>query len=285
MVYIERSGQRIPCVQRRVSKLYRWVNSLTLLQGKNILVMGVANKRSIAWGVAKSAYRYGARLVFTCLSERERGKIQELLDEAMPNEEFPIVQCDVSDDEQLDKAFAEIGERVGVLHGLAHCIAFAKGEELQGEYVNTSRDGYLLAQNISAYSFVASARRARPLMKEGGSLVTLTYLGGERVVESYNVMGVAKAALDASMRYLAKDLGKDNIRVNAISSGPVRTVSAKGVHGFDKMLHVLAERAPLGRATDPEEVGDVATFLFSDLSRNVTGEVIHVDAGYHIIGV
>jgi enoyl-[acyl-carrier protein] reductase I len=247
--------------------------------------MGVANKRSIAWGIAKSAHRMGAKLAFTCLSDRERGKIQELIDEHMPGSEFPIVQCDVSDDAQLATAFAEIKERVGVLHGLAHCIAFAKGEELQGEYVNTSRDGYLLAQNVSAYSFVAAARHARPLMTEGGSMVTLTYLGGERVVENYNVMGVAKAALDASMRYLAKDLGKDNIRVNAISSGPVRTVSAKGVHGFDKMLHTLAEKAPLGRVTEPEEVGDVAVFLFSDLSRNVTGEIIHVDGGYHILGI
>lgn len=192
---------------------------MTLLAGKTILVMGVANKRSIAWGIATSAYREGARLAFTCLSEREAGKIRELIAEAMPNEDFPIIECNVSEDASVEQAFAELKEKVGVVHGVAHCIAFAKTEELQGEFVNTSRDGYLLAQNVSAYSLVTVAKHVRPLMTEGGSIVTLTYLGGERVVQSYNVMGVAKAALDMSVRYLANDLGKDKIRVNAISSG------------------------------------------------------------------
>lgn len=257
---------------------------MTLLKGKTILVMGVANKRSIAWGIATSAYKWGARLAFTCLSEREEQKIRDLINGEMPGEDFPIVLANVAEDASLDLAFSELKQRVGAIHGLAHAVAFAKTEELQGEYVETSRDGYILAQNISAYSLVAAAKRARNLMTEGGSIVTLTYLGGERVVENYNVMGVAKAALDASMRYLAKDLGKDNIRVNAISSGPIRTVSAKGVHDFNKIVGNLAERAPLGRSTDQDEVGDVAAFLFSDLGRGVTGEIIHVDGGFHILG-
>ncbi|QQE80282.1 enoyl-ACP reductase FabI [Alicyclobacillus sp. SO9] len=257
---------------------------MSLLSGKTILVMGVANKRSIAWGIATSAYKQGARLAFTCLSEREKAKVESLVQEDMPGEEFPVVICNVAEDESLDAAFAELRTRVGVLHGVAHAVAFAKTEELQGEYADTSRDGYLLAQNISVYSLVGVARRARDLMTEGGSIVTLTYLGGERVVENYNVMGVAKAALDASMRYLAKDLGSQDIRVNAISSGPIRTVSAKGVHDFNKIVNTLAERAPLGRSTNQEEVGDVASFLFSNLGRGVTGEIIHVDGGFHILG-
>jgi enoyl-[acyl-carrier protein] reductase I len=255
-----------------------------LLDGKTLLIMGVGNKRSIAWGIARACYRQGARLAFTYQGDKQRENLEELVAEHMPGEQCFMVQCDVTSDEDIDRAFSALRENVGVIHGLAHCIAFAKTEELQGEYVNTSRDGYLLAQNVSAYSLVAVARAVRPLMTEGGGIVTLTYLGGERVVENYNVMGVAKAALDASVRYLANDLGKDNIRVNAISAGPIRTVSAKGVHDFNRILKTLAERAPLRRNTDQEEVGDVAAFLFSDLARGVTGEVIHVDAGFHVLG-
>ena len=255
-----------------------------LLDGKTILVMGVANKRSIAWGIAKACYDQGARLAFTYQGERQKDNLVDLVKEQMNGSDFLMVQCDVTDDASVADAFAEIQDKVGTLHGLAHCIAFAKTEELQGEYINTSRDGYLLAQNVSAYSFVISARHARPLMTEGGSILTLTYLGGERVVENYNVMGVAKAALDQSMRYLASNMGKENVRVNAISAGPIRTLSAKGVHDFNKILHTLEERTPLRRPTNQEEVGDVAAFLFSDLSRGVTGEVIHVDGGFHIIG-
>jgi enoyl-[acyl-carrier protein] reductase I len=255
-----------------------------ILADKTILIMGVANKRSIAWGIAQACHREGANLIFTYQSDRERGNIEALVQEHMPNQDAFLVQCDVSDDEDVKQAFVKISEKTPVLHGLAHCIAFAKREELQGEYVNTSRDGYLLAQNISAYSLVAVAREARPLMTEGASMVTLTYLGGERVVENYNVMGVAKAALDANVRYLATDLGKDNIRVNAISAGPVRTVSAKGVGDFNKIVHVMEERSPLRRATNQEEIGDVAAFLFSSLGRGVTGEIIHVDGGFHVLG-
>jgi enoyl-[acyl-carrier protein] reductase I len=260
-------------------------DEMGLLTGKTLLVMGVANKRSIAWGIARSCYREGARLVFTYQGDRQRDNLRDLLEEHMTGEDFPIVACDVTDDDGLAAAFQEIGEKVGTLHGLAHCIAFAKTDELQGEFVNTSRDGYLLAQNVSAYSMVAVARHARPLLKDGGSLLAMTYIGGERVVENYNVMGVAKAALEHSIRYLANDLGKENIRVNAISAGPIRTLSAKAIHDFNKAVHEMEERTPLRRSTTPEEVGDVAAFLFSDLSRGVTGETIHVDEGFHILGV
>ena len=173
---------------------------------------------------------------------------------------------------------------MGTIHGLAHCIAFANKEELEGEYMNTTRDGFLLAQNISSYSLTAVAKEARGLMTEGGSIVTLTYLGGERVMQNYNVMGVAKASLDASVKYLAADLGKEGIRVNSISAGPIRTLSAKGIGDFNMILNIIEERAPLRRATTPEEVGDTAVFLFSDMARGITGENIHVDSGYHILG-
>lgn len=255
----------------------------TLMQGKNILIMGVANHRSIAWGIAQSLAKAGANLIFTYQGERLRNNVAELA-ATLDQPEQILIPCDVTKDEDIAAAFAEIKEKVGVLHGLAHCIAFAKTEELEGEFINTSRDGYALAQDISAYSLVAVAREARPLMTEGGSIVTLTYLGGERVVSNYNVMGVAKAALDACVRYLANDLGKEQIRVNAISAGPIRTLAAKGVRNFNSMLKEIEEKAPLRRTVDQSEVGDTALFLFSHLSRGITGEIIHVDAGYNIIG-
>jgi enoyl-[acyl-carrier protein] reductase I len=254
----------------------------TWMQGKNIVIMGVANHRSIAWGIAQSLHKAGANLIFTYQGERLRENVAELA-ESLGGEPI-LINCDVTKDEEVEAAFAQIKEKVGVIHGVAHCIAFAKTEELEGEFVNTSRDGYALAQDISAYSLVAVARAARPLMTEGGSIVTLTYLGGERVVPNYNVMGVAKAALDACVRYLASDLGKDNIRVNAISAGPIRTLAAKGVRNFNSMLKEIEEKAPLRRTVDQSEVGDTALFLFSHLSRGITGEIIHVDAGYNIMG-
>jgi enoyl-[acyl-carrier protein] reductase I len=194
-----------------------------------------------------------------------------------------VLPCDVTKDEEIAQCFAEIKEKVGVIHGVAHCIAFANKEDLSGEYMNVSREGFLLAHNISSYSLTAVARAAKDLMAEGGSIVTLTYLGGERVVQNYNIMGVAKASLDASVKYLANDLGKYGIRVNAISAGPIRTLSAKGVSDFNSILKEIEERAPLRRTTTQEEVGDTALFLFSDLSRGITGEIIHVDSGYHIL--
>ena len=255
----------------------------TLLQGKNIVIMGVANHRSIAWGIAQSLSKSGANLIFTYLGERLRENVAELA-ATLDQPEQILIPCDVSKDEDVARAFAEIHEKVGVIHGVAHCIAFAKTEELDGEFVNTSRDGYALAQDISAYSLVAVGREARKLMTEGGSIVTLTYLGGEKVIPNYNVMGVAKAALDMSMRYLASDLGKDNIRVNAISAGPIRTLAAKGVRNFNTLIKTIEEKAPLRRTVDQSDVGDTALFLFSNLSRGITGELIHVDAGYNIMG-
>lgn len=255
----------------------------TLLQGKNIVVMGVANHRSIAWGIAQSLSKAGANLIFTYQGDRLRDNVLELA-KTLDQPEQILINCDVTKDEDIAAAFAQIKEKVGVIHGLAHCIAFAKTEELAGEFVNTSRDGYHLAQDISAFSLVAVAREARPLMTEGASIVTLTYLGGERAIPNYNVMGVAKAALDASVRYLANDLGKENIRVNAISAGPIRTLAAKAISGFNTILKDIEEKAPLRRTIDQSDVGDTALFLFSNLSRGITGEIIHVDAGYSIVG-
>ncbi|MFB5190346.1 enoyl-ACP reductase FabI [Alicyclobacillus fastidiosus] len=257
---------------------------MALLTGKTIVVMGVANKRSIGWGVAASAAKQGANLVLTHRSERAGEQIRKLLAE-LPDVSASIVRCDVTDDASIEEAFAQIGEATGRIDGIVHSIAHANVEDLQGEFVGTSREGFLLAHNISAYSLVAVARAARPLMTSGGGIVTMSYLGGERAVENYNVMGVAKAALESAVRYLAKDLGKDNIRVNAISAGPIRTLAAKGVRGFNDVLHTMQEKAPLGRNVDAEEVGDVTAFFLSDLSRGITGEVIHVDGGYHIVGL
>lgn len=233
------------------------------LEGRNIVVMGVANKRSIAWGIARSLHEAGARLIFTYVGDRLAESVKELAS-TLERDDSIILPCDVTSDEEIEKCFATIKEKVQVIHGVAHAIAFANKEELVGEYLNTNREGFLLAHNISAYSLTAVAKAARPLMTEGGSIVTLTYLGGERVVSNYNVMGVAKASLEASVKYLAADLGAEGIRVNSISAGPIRTLSAKGISGFNTILKDIEERAPLRRTTTPEEVGDTALFLFSD---------------------
>ncbi|MGE7217110.1 enoyl-ACP reductase FabI [Priestia koreensis] len=252
------------------------------LENRNVVVMGVANKRSIAWGIARSLHEAGARLIFTYAGERLEKNVRELADSLDRNDSI-VLPCDVTNDEEIQKCFADIKEQVGVIHGVAHCIAFANKEDLEGDYVSTSRDGFLLAHNISSYSFTAVANAAKELMTEGGSLVTLTYLGGERVVQNYNLMGVAKASLDASVKYLASDLGQHKIRVNSISAGPIRTLSAKGISDFNSILKDIEERAPLRRTTTQEEVGDTAVFLFSELSRGITGENLHVDSGFHIM--
>ncbi len=251
------------------------------LEGKTFVVMGVANKRSIAWGIARSLYESGANLIFTYAGERLEKSVRDLV-ETLEGVNPLVLPCDVTNDDDIASCFAQIKEAAGTIHGVAHCIAFANKEELQGEYMNTTRDGFLLAHNISSYSLTAVAKEARGLMTEGGSIVTLTYLGGERAIKNYNVMGVAKASLDASVKYLAADLGKDGIRVNSISAGPIRTLSAKGIGEFNSILKEIEENAPLQRTTTPEEVGDTAVFLFSQLSRGITGENIHVDSGYHI---
>lgn len=253
------------------------------LEGRTYVVMGVANRRSIAWGIASKLSSAGARLVFTYAGERLEKNVQTLVD-TLERDDSIVLPCDISDDAEIKQTFATIKEKVGVIHGLAHCIAFANTDELKGEYLTTTRDGFLLAHNISSYSLTAVAKEARALMIEGGSIITMTYLGGERVLPNYNIMGVAKASLDASVKYLAHDLGKDNIRVNAISAGPIRTLAAKGVSDFNSILKEIEEKAPLRRTTTQEEVGDTALFLMSDLSRGITGEILHVDSGYHIMG-
>ena len=252
------------------------------LDGRTYVVMGVANKRSIAWGIARSLHDAGARLVFTYAGERLEKSVRELADSLERNDSI-VLPCDVTKDDEVHTCFQQIKEEVGTIHGVAHCIAFANKEELQGDYMNTTRDGFLLAHNISSYSLTAVAKEAKEIMTDGGSIVTLTYLGGAKVVPNYNVMGVAKASLDASVKYLANDLGKVGIRVNSISAGPIRTLSAKGVSDFNSILKEIEETAPLRRVTTQEEVGDTALFLFSNLSRGITGENIHVDSGYHIL--
>ncbi|MFS0674928.1 enoyl-ACP reductase FabI [Ornithinibacillus sp. 179-J 7C1 HS] len=254
-----------------------------LLKNKNIVVMGVANERSIAWGVTKSLHNAGANLIFTNRQERSYKKLTKLLEENNIEAKL-IVNCDVADDESIQNAFNEIKEKVGVIHGVVHAVAFANRDELKGEFSNTSREGFLLAHNISAFSLVAVTKAAKELMTEGGSIVTQTYLGAEKVIPNYNIMGVAKASLEASVRYLAEDVGKYGIRVNAVSAGPIRTLAAKGVSGFNEKLGMVEEKAPLRRNVDQEQVGDATLFFISDLSRGVTGEVLHVDSGYHIIG-
>ncbi|MFD0769524.1 enoyl-ACP reductase FabI [Bacillus sp. CGMCC 1.60114] len=257
--------------------------NLLNVKGKNIVVMGVANQRSIAWGIARSLHSAGANLIFTYAGERLEKNVRDLA-ESLEGQKSLVLPCDVTSDEDIANCFQTIKEEVGAIHGLAHCIAFAERDDLKGEFVDTSRNGFLLAQNISSFSLTAVARAAKEVMTEGGSIVTLTYLGGERVVSNYNVMGVAKASLEASVKYLANDLGKHNIRVNAVSAGPIRTLSAKGVGDFNSILKQIEERAPLRRNVTQEEVGNTALFLFSDLASGVTGENIHVDSGYHILG-
>lgn len=259
------------------------MEDLLKIKGKNFVIMGVANQRSLAWGVAKSLEKAGANLIFTYRKERSKDRIEKLLVENDSTAKL-IVQCDVNDDASVQNAFENIGKEIGAIHGVVHSVAFANPDDLRDDFINTSRDGFAFAQDTSAYSLVAVAKAASRLMTEGGSIVTMSYLGAERVLEGYNVMGVAKAALESSMKYLASELGKNNIRVNAISAGAVRTLSAKGVPSFNKILHMIEETAPLRRNITQEEVGKMTVAVLSDLSSGVTGEVIYVDGGYNIMG-
>ncbi|TQR16426.1 enoyl-ACP reductase FabI [Psychrobacillus soli] len=259
------------------------MKDLIQLKDKNIVVMGVANERSLAWGVAKSLFDVGANVIFTYRKERSLGKLEK----ALANNDFEaklIVECDVNSDESIKAAFEKIGSEVGVIHGVVHSVAFAHAEDLKNDFLQTTRDGYAFAQDTSAYSLIAAAREAAPFMTEGGSIVTMTYLGAERVLEGYNVMGIAKASLEASVKYLALDLGKHNIRVNAVSAGAVRTLAAKGISSFNTILHKIEETAPLKRNVTADEVGDMTVGLLGNLSRGVTGEVVYVDSGYNIMG-
>ena len=251
------------------------------LQGRNAVVFGVANKRSIAWAIAQQLQQAGAQLAITYQNERLKQEADDLI-AALPNSQ--AFQCDVSRDEEIALLFDQLRDRYGTIHAVVHSVAFAPAEDLKGEFVATSREGFRVALDISAYSLVAIARFARPLMSEGGSILTMTYYGAEKVVPKYNVMGVAKAALEASVRYLAYDLGKNNIRVNAISAGPIKTLAARGISGFGEMLKQQAERAPLKRNVEVNEVATTAVFLASDAGSGITGETIYVDCGYNIMG-
>ena len=252
-----------------------------LLAGKTVVILGVSNKWSLAYAIAQAFSREGARLALTYQGERVRQTVEELGGELGAKK---IFDCDVSKDEDLARLTESLKE-LGPLDAVVHSIAFANREDLSRPFLETSRSGYLLAQDVSAYSLVAVARATAPLMTGGGSVLTLTYLGATRVVPNYNVMGVAKAALEAVVRYLASDLGASNIRVNAISAGPVKTTSARGVRDFSTMLEKVSSRAPLRRNCDPAEVADTAVFLASDLARGVTANVLFVDAGYHVMGL
>jgi enoyl-[acyl-carrier protein] reductase I len=252
-----------------------------LLEGKLALVLGIANRWSLAYAIAQAFSREGAKLVLTYLGERQKASIEELAKEFNV---AAVLPCDVTKDEDLAALTESLRELGLPLHAVVHSLAFANREDLSRPFIETDRAGFLLALDVSSYSFVAVARATAPLMTEGGSISTLTYLGSTRVLPGYNVMGVAKAALEASMRYLAHELGAQKIRVNAISAGPVKTASARAIKGFSSVLEILPERAPLRRNTDPAEVGDAAVFLASDLGRGVTGNIMFVDAGMQVMG-
>ena len=254
----------------------------TLMQGKRGLIMGVANDRSLAWGIAAACAAQGAELAFTFQGEALERRVRPLA--AAVNSEH-VFACDVADEASVDAAFAALGEQWDGLDFLVHAIAFADKQYLRGRYLDTPREAFLLALDISCYSFVAVAQRAVPMMRSGGSLLTLTYVGAERWTPHYNVMGVAKAALEASVRYLAADLGAQGIRVNAISAGPIRTVASAGIGDFHYILRWNQLNSPMQRNATIEDVGGAGVYLLSDLSSGVTGEVHHVDCGYHIVGM
>ena len=248
---------------------------------KTAVIFGLANKRSIAWAIAQKVHEAGWQLAISYQNERLEQEAKDLIAELPGAEGF---MCDVTSDEQITKLFEQLKARYGVLHGIVHSVAFAPAEELKGEFLNTTREGFKIAHEISVYSLIAVARGAAPLMTEGGGIVTLTYYGAEKVVPKYNVMGVAKAALEATVRYLASDLGPRAIRVNAISAGPIKTLAARGISQLGEMMRLHAERSPLRRNVDPLEVGNTAVFLLSEGGSGITGETLYVDCGYNIMG-
>lgn len=256
-----------------------------LLKDKKILIMGIRNKWSIAYGIAKSAYENGAKLIFTYWGEKNREKIEELISEFQDSKAY--VLSEASEDEAVREVFTKIKEENGKIDGIVHSIARAETEDLNNDFIYTSKNGYASAIDVSSYSFVLTARIAKEIdfLNENASLVTLTYYGSEKVVTGYNVMGIAKAALESSVRYLANDLGKEGKRVNAISAGPIKTLSAKGIKDFSSILNVVEEKAPLHRNVTIEQVGNVATFLLSNMSDAITGQTIYADSGYNIMGV
>lgn len=255
-----------------------------ILKDKKVVIMGVRNKWSIAWGAAQSAYEQGAEVICTC-SEDNLEKVKGLLEELPGSSVY--VCGDVGKDESIDKCLEEIKKKHGKVDGILHAIAHANTEDLRNDFILTSRDGYAHAQDVSAYSLVAIVRMAREkeMLNEGASIIAYTYYGSEKVVEGYNIMGVAKAALEASIRYLSKDLGKDGYRINGISAGPIKTLSAKGIKDFGTILDVVEEKAPLHKNVTTKDVGDATAFLFSNMSNAITGEIIHVDNGFSVVGV
>jgi len=254
-----------------------------MLQNKFGVVFGVANKRSIAWSIAQAWHHAGARLAFTYQGERVKANVEEVA--ASFGSNCPTYPCDVTRDEEIQRVFDQLKIDFGQLHLVLHSVAFAPKEALEGRFINTSREAFRTAQDISAYSLLGISRAALPLMNEGGSILTLSYYGAEKVVPHYNVMGVAKASLEATVRYLAYDLGPQNVRVNALSAGPVNTLAARGIAGFAEMLKYHAEHAPLKRNVSGKEIGDTGVFLASEMSSGITGEVIYVDCGYNIMGM
>ncbi len=256
---------------------------MPLLDGKTGIIFGVANHRSIAWAIAQAWAREGARLAFTYQGERLKDNVTELT--GAFGADTLLLPCDVTKDDQIAGVFKTVGEKFGKLNLLLHSVAFAPKDALEGEFVNTSREAFRVAHDVSAYSLVALARAAAPLMTDGGSIVAMSYYGAEKVVPHYNVMGVAKAALEASTRYLAYDLGPKKIRVNCNSAGPVNTLAARGIAGFSEMLKVYEARSPLRRNLVPEELGATGTFLASDGAAAITGQVFYVDCGYQIMGM
>ena len=256
---------------------------MSLLAGKLGIIFGVANKRSIAWAIAQAWHREGAKLAFTYQGERLKENVEELA--GTFGADTLLMECDVTKDDHIARVFDEVGKKFGKLHLLLHSVAFAPKDALEGDFVNTSREAFRVAHDVSAYSLVALARGAAPLMTGGGSIVAMTYYGSEKVVPHYNVMGVAKASLEASARYLAYDLGPKKIRVNCISAGPVNTLAARGIAGFTEMLKHYEVHAPLKRNVLPDELGAAGVFLAGDGAAAVTGQVIYVDCGYQIMGM
>jgi enoyl-[acyl-carrier-protein] reductase (NADH) len=255
-----------------------------ILKDKKIVIMGIRNKWSIAWGAAQSAHEQGAQVIFTCGSMEKIEKIKELTNE-IPNSD--VFACDASSDESIKECFEKIKEKYGKIDGILHAIAHANTEDLRNDFILTSRSGYAHACDVSAYSLIAVAKITKELdmLNAGASIVSYTYYGAEKVVDGYNIMGAAKAALEANIRYLAKDLGKIDVRINGISAGPIKTLSAKGIKDFNSILDVVEEKAPLHKNVIPKQVGDATSFLFSDMASAITGEIIHVDNGFSIIGV
>ncbi|NOT83947.1 MAG: enoyl-ACP reductase [Methylococcaceae bacterium] len=253
------------------------------MQGKRVLIVGLASNRSIAWGIAQAMHREGAELAFTFQNEKLQSRVEEMAEQC--NSKI-ILECDVSYDEHIDKVFEELGKHWDGLDSIVHSVAFAPREALDGDYVNaTTRDNFKVAHDISSYSFTALAKAGRSMMQgRNGSLLTLSYLGAERVIPNYNIMGVAKASLEANVRYMAVALGAEGIRVNAVSAGPIRTLAASGINNFKALLNKAADAAPLKRNVSIEEVGNAAAFLCSDLASGITGEITYVDCGYNIAG-